>query len=356
MKLTAAGLMLCTFLVACGGTAPFGTDTGQDTTGDGTAGDGDDGTIGNTDRTIPPGTTSPEASTRIFRKEAEDTNGNGFAQNVTYNAADDTFAVDNLPFDGADDAPYVRGTAVSSFGDYAVYEAVNSYPDTDTQVAINQFRHRAIYGVSRNGDTEFAIVRTGAYVGYGFGGFVYERNGTVTLETEGQALYNGQGAGLRDRDGNGGLEYSTSDVQIAIDFDDFNEASGRYEGAVDGFVFNRRVFDLSGNEITDDVIGRINAENQASLTAIPTAIFTVSPNALDENGELVGEVTSRFVNNSGDPVDYETGNYYAIVSGDNAEEIVGVVVLENTADPVADTVRDTTGFTIYREGRNATNP
>ena len=213
MKINAAGLLLCTFLVGCGGTPPFNADETEDPTTT-------DGTIAS-DRTLPPGTSSPQPDTTIFRKEAVDENGNGFAEGVAYNSADDTFTVDNLPFDGGADTPYIRGQAVGSLGPYAVYEAVQQYPDTQTNATINQFRHRAIYGVSTSGNTEFAIVRTGAYVGYGFGGFVYERNGTVVLPTTGQALYNGQGAGLRDYNGRGGLEYTTSDVQIAIDFDDF---------------------------------------------------------------------------------------------------------------------------------------
>ncbi|MEW9918878.1 hypothetical protein AB2B41_04655 [Marimonas sp. MJW-29] len=348
MKIKLAGLVLCTFLVGCGsGEAPFGGDATQDP--DATPEDG--GTI-DSDRSIPPGTASPSPDTTIFRKEAQDgTSGNGFAEGVRYNSEDDTFTVDNLPFDGGDDTPYIRGVAVGSLGDYAVYEAVDTYPDSLNGSTISQFRHRAIYGVSRSGNTEFAIIRTGDYVNYGFGGFVYERNGTVSLPTTGQALYDGKGAGLRDYTNRGGLEYSTSDVQIAIDFDDFNADTGRFEGAVDGFVFNRRVFDLAGNEITNDIIGRINAGNNASLTAIPTAVFTISTNALDNNGEIVGTLGSRFANNSGNAVTYETGQYYGIISGDEAEELVGIIVLESTVDPSAESVRDTTGFVIYREPR-----
>ncbi|KIN61660.1 hypothetical protein Z945_2653 [Sulfitobacter noctilucae] len=341
MKFNVAGLMLCTFLVGCGGTAPFG----EDATGDDVA----DPEIIESNREVPPGTTQPEAGATIFRKEPLSEEGNGFAESVSYNADDDTFFVDNLPFDGSDDTPYIRGRAVGSLGPYAVYEAVDQYPDTDTGARINQFTHRAIYGVSRSGQTEFAIVRSGAYVNYGFGGFVYERNGSVNLPTTGQALYNGKGAGLRDYTGRGGLEYSTSDVQIAVDFGDFNEQTGQYEGAVDGFVFNRRIFDTTGTEITQDILSRINAGNNSSLQAVPNIVFRIGPNALDPNGEIVGTLGSRFANNSDQAVTFEEGNYYGIISGDNAEEIVGIIVAESTVDPSADGVRDTIGFTIYRE-------
>lgn len=348
MKINAAGLLLCTFLIGCGsGDAPFG----EEEVTDGTTDPEDGGTI-TSNGAIPPGTASPSPDTTIFRKEPRSDEGNGFAEGVTYDASNDTFIVDNLPFDGSEAEPYQRGVAVGSLGDYAVYEAPNVVNDpTNPNSQISQLRHRAIYGISRSGQTEFAIIRTGDYVNYGFGGFVYERNGTVNLPTEGQALYNGQGAGLRDYQGRGGLEYSTADVQIALDFDDFNEDTGQFEGAVDGFLFNRRVFDLAGNEITNDIIGRINTGNNASLTAIPTAVFTISTNALDTNGEIAGELTSRFTNNSGNGVQFESGQYYGIVSGDDAEELVGIIVTETTVDPSAEVVRDTTGFTIYRQPR-----
>ncbi len=161
---------------------------------------------------------------------------------------------------------------------------------------------------------------------------------------------------MRDHDGRGGLEYTSSDVQIAIDFDDFNADTGRYEGAVDGFLFNRRIYDLSGNEITDNVLARINESESASLTAIPTAVFTISTNALDTNGEIVGSLTSRFGNDAGEAVEYETGSYYGIISGDNADELVGIIVTETSTDPTADTIRETSGFAIYREPRTTTSP
>lgn len=45
----------------------------------------------------------------------------------------------------------------------------------------------------------------------------------------------------------------------------------------------------------------------------------------------------------------EQGKYYAIVSGDKADQVVGVVVLETSVDPAAETVRDTSGFVVYRD-------
>ncbi|MDF1715780.1 MAG: hypothetical protein P1U75_03755 [Antarcticimicrobium sp.] len=335
-------------LSACsGGSNPFAeggsgtdTDTGTDT-----------GTGIDSDRTLPPGTPSPGADSAIYRSEPtseEDAYaGNGYASDISYDSAKDTFTVNNLAFDG--DNEYARGTKVSSLASkYAVYEADDLATDPDSSKPISQFRHRAIYGVSRNGRDKFAIVRTGAYVDYGFGGFIYQRDGDVTLPSTGQAIYNGVMAGLRDFNGAGGLEYSTADIEIAIDFDDFDETTGSRGDAVSGVITNRRIFDIDGADITSNVLTRIETSEGITLRSYPTATFKVGPGVMDDNGEILGEVSSYYTDSTGAIQEFETGNYYAIVSGNNAKRIVGVVVLENSVDPIADTVRDTSGFIVYR--------
>ena len=41
---------------------------------------------------------------------------------------------------------------------------------------IDQLQHKAIYAISTSGATEVAVIRTGGYVNYGFGGYIYQRN------------------------------------------------------------------------------------------------------------------------------------------------------------------------------------
>jgi hypothetical protein len=360
MKINAAGLLLCTFLVGCGGgDAPFGenaTDSGTDG-GTGTGGSTGDET-GIIREGLPPGTASPTPSSRIVRSEPTEAEGgklgDGSATGIRYDGETDVFTVDGLAFDGGN--RYARGVNVSSLNDeYAVYEAFQQFPDSSNDELINQFTHRAIYGVSRNLDsdgnplTQFAIVRTGAYIPYGFGGFVYEREGSVTLPSNGQAIFNGKSAGLRDYDGAGGLEYSTANVEIAIDFEGFNGSTGVRGDGVRGTFSDRRVYDVNGTDITDVVVSRINAKNESSIAAIPDARFEVGPGVMDDNGEIIGNVFSNFVNDDGRSIEYESGKYYAIVSGDDANEIVGVIVAENTSELDNVTVRDTSGFIIYRD-------
>lgn len=296
------------------------------------------------DRAMPPGTPSPQPETRIVRREPR-TGGNvgdGFAENFAYDSATDTFSVDNLGFDA--DNVYTRGVAVGSLGPFAVYESAMVYSDDLTGAPIEQFLHRGIYGVSRTGQTEFAIARTGAYAPFGFGGFIYQRNGPVSLPTSGQARFDGNYAALRDFAGRGGIEYATGDMTMAIDFRDFNDGS-----AVDGRVANRTIYDLAGNDITATVVAALNTENQTNLTSLPTLVFTVGPGVLDSNGELLGQLTSNFVNSSGAVENYETGKYYAVLSGDEPDEVVGVIVVE-ASDPryTGVRVRETGGFILYR--------
>ncbi|MGD9917373.1 MAG: hypothetical protein AB7U46_05095 [Paenirhodobacter sp.] len=330
MKMQVLPFLALMALASCGGPAVVGgSDSGTDS--------GTDGGI-SSDGTLPPGTDSPSASRGIVRYEAQDDSGNGYATGFTYNKTDDTFLVDNLAFDGAD-TPYTRGTKVSSLGRFAVYEGPDLYPDDVTGVPIGQFTHRALYAVSDSGNVELAIVRTGAYVNYGFGGFIYQRNGSVTLPTSGQAAYSGEYAGLRDFEGRAGLEYVRGDMTMAIDFEDFNDGN-----AVRASVTNRRVYDIDGNDITTDIMSAMGS----TASVLPTITFDVGPGVMTSNGEIAGQAHSYTADASGAITTFESGNYYAIVSGDNAEEVVGIIVVTATDPRGAYTTRETGGFLLTR--------
>ena len=108
-------------LAACGDGQPLFDEVVPDITnpGDGTDTDGD----GELDAGVelPPGTDEPESDEGIIRFEARDGTGGGLVTDVSYDATNDTFSVDNLGFDGAN--VYQRGTAVATLGGYAVYDA-----------------------------------------------------------------------------------------------------------------------------------------------------------------------------------------------------------------------------------------
>ncbi|RAK16979.1 hypothetical protein [Salipiger aestuarii] len=282
---------------------------------------------------LPGSRVNPTASQSITRMEVDDGAGNGMIVDPTYDPDTDTFYVDNLAFDGAntyaraDFSPLAEITG--ALGPFAVYENADTVTDPVNGDVIPQLQHKAIYAVSQSGQTELAIVRTGAFVDYGFGGFVYQRNGGVTIPTSGQASYSGSYGGLRDYQGTGKIEYSTADAQVYIDFEDYNEGDG-----VRGAITDRRIYDSNGVDISTDYVN------------IPTIQFEIGPGVARSNGEMSGTAFSMV-----DGATHETGSFYAVLSdgADNdvtAEEIVGIIVIEGT---VGDTLaRETGGFMVTR--------
>ncbi|MFM2365811.1 MAG: hypothetical protein RIR95_418 [Pseudomonadota bacterium] len=299
------------------------------------------------------GTAPSSAAGNVRRSEVKNkgpggvaVTGNGFAEGYVHDPVNDSFAVDNLAFDGGN--VYSR---VGSLNGASVYAGAGQYPDTQTGVLIDQFTYRALYGTSTSGRSKFAIVRTGAYAPYGFGGFVYERNGSVVLPTTGQAQYTGTYSGLRDFNGRGGLQLTTGDMTMEIDFNDFNAAeSATGNGAgIAGYVSNRRIYSLNGTDITAATLAEINVDKSLvtnPLTALPTLVFTVGPGVLDNNGEVQGALDSTFVNDTGQVEVLDAGMYYGVISGTNADEVVGVIVVTSEFDGY--TARETGGFILYR--------
>ena len=362
--LTAVSFLALT--TACMQDQPFDfTANGTDSDGsgtDGADGSGTDGTGGETGDAdgagtgdidtgsgLPPGTSEPTSNGDIARFEARNDTGGGLVSSVAYNADNDTITVDNLAFDGAN--VYSRDSQVASLGGYAIYEADEVTFDTLTGEPIQQVRnYRTIFGVSDNttedGDprTSFALVRSGGFAGYGFGGFVYERNGGVTIPVRGQAGFSGRYAGVRLFSNRGGLEYTRGDVALAIDFRDFNANDG-----VIGRITNREAFDATGAEIRTDGAGALQ---------LPTLglILVEGEPTLTPNGEMSGTLVSSFVDEEGVVQNYENGEFYGILSGDATDindggEIVGVFVIESEdtrPEFEGTSVQETGGFILTR--------
>lgn len=336
-------VLACVVLAACDGN-PF----------EGGAGGAGPDLTGNTTVSSLPGTSNPTATGDITRMEDRNKGpgegevyGNGFAEGYAYDPDSDTFSVDNLAFDGAN--VYARSASFPTVGPAQIYEGAAVFRDDITGKKIDQFSYRALYGVSRTGRTSFAIVRTGGYVPFGFGGFIYSRDGGVVLPTSGQARYDGTYAGLRDFNGRGGMQVTSGDMQMTIDFNDFNpDEGGTGNGAgIRGRVENRKVFDLNGNDITAAVLAGINEDKNPDfdLTELPTLLFKVGPGVLDNNGEAEGQIDSTIFAN-GKAEGFEDGKYYVVISGANADEAAGVIVV--TSDSSGVTVRETGGFILYR--------
>ncbi|MDE3240049.1 MAG: hypothetical protein KGN33_13905 [Paracoccaceae bacterium] len=294
-----------------------------------------------------------------MRYEAYDaTTGSGYATNVVYSSGTDTFTVQNLPFVGNN--VFSRDTVLSGLGadsPYGVYESPATYTDSQTGKTINQFNYRAIYAVSPSGKTQFAIVRTGDFADYGFGGFVYQRNGAVTLPTSGQALYTGKYAGLIDYNGRSGLNgtgsdinYTSGDMTMAVDFNAFNTSqSGTAANAVTGSITNRKIFDTKGKDITSTVLANLSAQTSTTVSSLPVLTLKVGPGVMNANGEVAGQVASPM---PGSAKSYESGTFYAVLADNptySAGEVVGIItVTSQVPQNTSVTARETGGFILQR--------
>lgn len=289
------------------------------------------------DLDLPSGTESPTASRPIERYETEDSSGAGFANPITYNAANDTFIVDNLGFDGNN--VYRRDDVTPTLEGVPVYESQIVYYDDVTGQPIGQFPYKAIRIESPSGQGNVIVVRTDAYIPFGYGGFKYERLEGVEIPTEGQAAFTGQYAGLRDFLARGDMEFVTGDMTLAIDFRDFNDGY-----AIQGRVSNRKVFDLDGNDITSSITDALGT------TALPQIVFAPGPGVMSTAGEMAGSVSSSYYNESGSLSIYEQGDYFGLLVGEGADmEAIGVIIAEGI-DPRYEGVefRETGGFVLER--------
>ncbi len=335
------------FAAGCTGTNPLADDlAGLISNGGDTTTESDTNGITITGTTLAPSTTNANGVEQIIRYEASDSGFGGLSRGFTYVSANDTIVIDNIAFDGGN--VYVRGNAVSQVNNYPVYEADATAIDPLTGKTIPQVNnYRALVGFSTKQvdgapRSAFAINRTGGYVQYGFGGFVYQRLGGVTMPTTGQAVFEGDYAGMRVFDTMGGLEYTEGDIQLVVDFNDFNSGA-----TINGDIKNRRAYDINGNLITLGGTGNLALPNlQITVTKDDTGIAA--------NGEVTGSIGSFTTASGGAAQAYETGKYYAILSGDatsasDGGEIVGIIVIEST-DPRYTGVKaqETGGFIAYR--------
>lgn len=259
---------------------------------------------------LPPEVVLPPDATpgSILRYEERNDIGGGYAESVIYNG-NNTFSVDNIAFDGLNlynlSALGMWGSPAGEVGGYMLFDADVQVDDFLTNGAINQITpYHAIYGESSR--SRFAIIRTGGYTDFVFGGFVYERNGTVVLPdiVKGQAGFSGKYAGMRVFSGLGGLEFTEGNLEIAIDFDDFNETH-----AIKGFLTNRVAFDESGTAIN------LTTDGAGDTLVLPDLHFVIESNVdtLTSNGEIAGKVHNTYIDIEGVSKDYENGYYYGII-------------------------------------------
>lgn len=322
----------------------------------------------------------------ISRTEARDGSG-GFAEDFIVNETADTLEIDNLAFDGLN--IYTRGAntspaRISDLGTVAAYHGDLTVPDFLTGAPVEQaVPYVALYDESdviiiddipadatpeeiaaiqaaARPRSSFTIVRTGAYVGFGFGGFGYDRAGDTVIATTGQATFDGDYGGLRVVDEFPELLVIEGDIQIDIDFDDFNSGAG-----LKGQITNRQAYTAEGELFpTFTGIDRRTIDPAtlpvgvlaSEVVQLPTLDFVVrgGGETIKSNGELSGEIRSRYVNpTSGATEVYEDGFYYALIAGDTTAgdggEVTGVIKVESPDSRfIGVNAQETGGFVASR--------
>lgn len=281
----------------------------------------------------------------IVRVEAPNEIGGGITSLFNYSGDGDVFVIDGIAFDGLNE--YERFAALPQIGTVAVYQGDLQVTDTLSGNQIDQIvPYFALYDVSDvivgEGEddqafrTSFAVVRTGGYGDYGFGTFAYQRAGDFTVPTTGQATFNGTYAGLRVSD-----TFSTSDlpvrdiltsadINIDIDFDDFNGTPG-----IKGVLSNRQAYNEFGSaiETNRNIDASLGSTNAVQLPNLPF-IIREGGTTISENGEIGGNLSNTIIDRTGAIRVYETGTYAGIIAGDLTDaadggEIVGVIVIES---------------------------
>ncbi|MEZ5911851.1 MAG: hypothetical protein R3D84_06135 [Paracoccaceae bacterium] len=234
------------------------------------------------------------------------------APRVSYNSDTDTLQVNNMPFDG--NGRYTRDGAVPTMNGFRVYANTNTSERRDYQ---------ALYGASPSGGARAVIVRTGDYRGYGFGGFIFERDMRASLPSSGSATYSGNYAGMRTFDGSSGLTYTRGDLELEVDFLDFTNQRATMEG----FISNREEYDTAGNYLGD----------------LPVMVLATA--YADGSGAFESDVTTHRINPTTTLEELDSqGKYYGVIAGPDADELVGIVVVQG------DFPNDPTGLTFQEAG------
>ncbi|MFY0635860.1 MAG: hypothetical protein JXQ91_18770 [Vannielia sp.] len=310
MRSSLSAIALLAFLSACGGGGDGNPVTGGPNPGQETGTDS-----GSTDDSaVTTGTTTRRTSgdlTGITLHAGDLANPDGY------------LTVDNLPFDGPEGTNAERYSYMGLAAVEATGNPFQQYESGDATAETNQRKYFAVYGAGAY--TTASAVGTGDYNRFGWGGAQYTRDGVSApdIAREGEAVYEGNYAGVRVSTfgtGASDVTFTTATATIEVDFLDFATT-----GAIEGSIGVRTVYDTNGN----------------ALGTLP-AIALATASADDQGFIFDGSATSydRTGDNAGDP--FETGSWEGAFAGPNSEEIVGLIVLTG---PAREGQSDAGGFT-----------
>lgn len=292
--------------------------------------DNEDGTIGGCDQPLVDeddgcndadtggGSTDPDDPS-IYR---------GDVTGMTYDPDTGIVTFDGLPWDG--DNTYNRNDAVSDSSAFADASSFDVYTKTNGTTT-----YYAVFRRSSDGYSQGGGVNTDRYITYGFGGSAAQRvSGTGALpSSQTTYMFRGEYAAVRtitsETDGST-IQYVSGTIKLDVDTEDFDDT-----GTVGGVIQDRHFFDTDGNELfTTDTESGLDVRDQEYISLTTGAIdfdnWTVSS---DAGSAVIVANNSRPVPEEGaDPADpsrmLTSGNWEAIFTGPNGEEVAGAVFVE----------------------------
>lgn len=233
----------------------------------------------------------------------------GELDSFTYNPAAQTLVVRGIPLENS---PYEVAYDRAPLLDVPGYEA---YSTQESSLG----RHSTAYVQQRDGATA-TIVVTGGQFGYYFSGTQYARSGAydppTAAQNNGSITYAGTYVGLLNAPGDDGdllgvatgtdidirssqAAEVTGDVVINADFID---------GRVNGLVYNRRIVDSAGTDLSGQ-----------NLELAPTEILA--------DGTFVGDTTQE---------QNDRGTYGGIFAGTDASAVAGTLYAEDHITQIND--------------------
>lgn len=233
-------------------------------------------------------------------------NGDLTMNSMVYDPDTNELIVNNIPFDGAGaangQATYAQTGTLPNSG-FARYE------NTEGDIA-----YFAVFRRSTSGAVQAGAFATSGYIDFGIGGAAAKRaTADVNLPDSGEYTFTGQYAAVRvyanSATSPNEVQFVTGDARILLDFGDYDTI-----GAVVGTVTNRQLYDGAGDLIgpMDDYIALATGEiDRETGTVGVTQAAGISTTTADE-------LTS--------------GNWQAVLGGENGTEIAGIIVLEGASD------------------------
>lgn len=243
----------------------------------------------------------------------------GYTMNsLTYDPATDELIINNLPFD-SETGTYVRRAVLPN--GFAIYE-------NDQAAEVGFADYLAVVRQSDSGFTLVGAVGTSDYINDSYAGATTQRLSTSsTLPTTGQISYTGDYTAVRaslDGGGSAATRVVTGTSNFRLDFEDFDGT-----GAAGGTISNRLLFFPDGTPVLD------GTGNQVRLDGIG-----FRDSVLDRATGLIAEQDAS----NGDAS--LSGTYNAMVTGPNAEEVAGYVLLTGTEAATGDLNVQETGVFI----------